>query len=214
MNVKVPAALWDREYVADLLRQYWSSLPDGSPVYTGARFERVGGGGDRREVVHHFASEDFVAVAMLSVDVPERAILHVLEPARPGYFNSLLREIPSDTELADATEEHVAHGGPAWTLWTRLCEVHGIGPVGAGKLLARKRPHLLPVYDSVIKRVFERPKRDLTFWSDVRTQLRTDQGALVSHLEAVRDLAEIGEDISVLRVLDTAAWLHGRTVRG
>jgi hypothetical protein len=33
---------------------------------------------------------------------------------------------------------------------------------------------------------------------------------LVAHLEDVRGLAGIGEDIGVLRVLDTAAWLHGR----
>ncbi|WP_406375582.1 DUF6308 family protein [Streptomyces sp. NBC_00647] len=212
MNLKMPVALRDRVYVADLLRRYWATLPEGSPAYTGARFERLGGGGDRREVVDHFTAEDFVAVAMLSVNIPARAILHVLEPVESAYFNGLLSEIPSDTELVDAAPGHVAQGSPAWTLWTRLCEVDGIGPVGAGKLLARKRPRLLPVYDSVVKKVFERPAQDLTFWSDVRTELRRDQGALASWLEDVRDLAEIGEDISVLRVLDVAAWLHGKTL--
>ncbi|MGW6138107.1 DUF6308 family protein [Streptomyces sp. NPDC055140] len=214
MNLKVPAALREREYVADLLRRYWATLPEGTPAYTGARFERLGGGGDRQEVVNAFTAEDFVAVATLSVDVPARAILHVLEPVKPRYFNGLLSEIPSDTELANAAAAHVAEDSPAWTLWIRLREVDGIGAVGAGKLLARKRPHLLPVYDSVVKKVFERPTKDLTFWSDVRTELRSDQGALVSYLEDVRDLAEIGEDISVLRVLDVAAWLHGKTLAG
>ncbi|MET7761972.1 hypothetical protein ABZS71_08025 [Streptomyces sp. NPDC005393] len=32
----------------------------------------------------------------------------------------------------------------------------------------------------------------------------------MTHLEDVRKRAGIGEDISVLRVLDTAAWLHGK----
>lgn len=77
-------------------------------------------------------------------------------------------------------------------------------------MLARKRPRLLPVYDSVIKKVFKRPAMDLTFWSDVRTALRSDQRKLVSHLEQVRDRAQIGKDISALRVLDVAAWLHGK----
>ncbi|MFB6855857.1 DUF6308 family protein [Streptomyces sp. NPDC001939] len=214
MNLKIPAALRDRDYAAGLLRRYWAILPEGLPAYTGARFERLGGGGDRQEVVNHFTAEDFVAVAMLSVDVPARAILQVLEPVKPDYFNSLLSEIPADTELVDAAARHIARDSPAWTLWTRLYEVDGIGPVGAGKLLARKRPHLLPVYDSVVKKVFERPTKDLTFWSDVRDELRGGQGALVSHLEDVRDLAAIGEDISVLRVLDVAAWLHGKNLEG
>ncbi|WP_329144609.1 DUF6308 family protein [Streptomyces sp. NBC_01456] len=146
MTLKIPAALWDRQYAAGLLQRYWATRADGAPVYTGSRFERLGGGGDRREVRNCFTAEDFVAVAT----------------------------------------------------------------VGAGKLLARKRPRLLPVYDAVVKKVFERPVSDLTFWSDMRTELRSDEGALVSHLEQIRDLAGIGRDIGVLRVLDVAAWMHGK----
>ncbi|MCX5086914.1 hypothetical protein [Streptomyces sp. NBC_00401] len=37
MNLKVPAAFREREYVADLLRRYWATLPEGTPAYTGAR---------------------------------------------------------------------------------------------------------------------------------------------------------------------------------
>ncbi|MET8180238.1 DUF6308 family protein [Streptomyces sp. NPDC005336] len=37
---------------------------------------------------------------------------------------------------------------------------------------------------------------------------RADDRKLITHLEDVRKRAGIGEDISVLRVLDTAAWLH------
>ena len=210
MSLEIPPCLWDEQYVAALLRRYWASLPDGSPAYTGSRFERLGGGGDRQEVVNHFTAEDFVAVATLSVDVPARAVLRVLEPSGPSYYNSLLSEIPHDTELVHADPEHIADDSPAWRLWTCLREVDGIGPISAGKLLARKRPRLLPVYDSVIKKIFKRPATDLTFWSDLRIALRIDQGKLVSHLERVREFAQIGGDISVLRVLDVAAWLHGK----
>jgi len=43
-----------------------------------------------------------------------------------------------------------------------ICDIeparsHRIGSVAAGKLLARKRPHLLPVYDSRVKKVLNRP---------------------------------------------------------
>ncbi|GAA4138075.1 hypothetical protein GCM10022285_34710 [Streptomyces tunisiensis] len=210
MNLKIPSALSDKQRVAGLLRRYWAVLPNGEPAYTGSRFERFAGGGDRPEVADHFTSEDFIAVAALSVDVPVQAVLHVLEPTGPNPYSSLLSRIPTDTELAEAEEQHIAENSPAWNLWRSLREVDGIGPVGAGKLLARKRPRLLPVYDSVIKKVFERPSTDLKFWSHVRSALRAEDRALVTHLEHVRDLAGIGKDISVLRILDTAAWLHGK----
>ncbi|WP_433858966.1 DUF6308 family protein [Streptomyces kronopolitis] len=44
----------------------------------------------------------------------------------------------------------------------------------------------------------------------MRTELRGGKRALVSHLEELRDLAGIGRDISVLRVLDVTAWMHGK----
>ncbi|QDO42527.1 hypothetical protein FNV62_34350 [Streptomyces sp. RLB3-17] len=210
MTLKIPAVLWDRLYVAGLLRRYWAVLPNGTPAYTGARFERLTGGGDQPEVANHFTPADFIAVDTLSVDVPVRAVLHVLEPTGPNPYSRLLSQIPVDLELAAAEERHVAKDSPAWNLWQSLRDVDGIGSVGAGKLLARKRPRLLPIYDSVIKKVFERPSTDLSFWSDVRRALRADGRMLVAHLEDVRGLAGLGEDIGVLRVLDTAAWLHGR----
>ncbi|MFF4557895.1 DUF6308 family protein [Streptomyces sp. NPDC001422] len=208
MTLKIPAVLWDRHHVAGLLRRYWADLPGGAPAYTGARFERLAGGGDHPEAANHFTPADFIAVATLSVDVPVRAALHLLEPPNPG--SRLLLHIPADLELAEAGERHIAESSPAWRLWRSLRDVDGIGPVSAGKLLARKRPRLLPVYDSVIKKVFERPPTDLSFWSDVRCALRADGRRLAAHLEDARDVSGIGEDISILRVLDTAAWLHGR----
>lgn len=214
MALKLPAALLDRANAAGLLPRYWATHPDGSPVYSGSRFERLGGGGGRRVAENRFTAEDFVAVAMLSVSVRAHAVLRVLEPTEPSPYNRLLHEIPADLDLVDAGPEHIAQDSPAWELWTRLQEIRGIGPVGAGKLLARKRPRLLPVYDSVTKKVFQRPVRDLAFWSDVRTELRRDQRSLVAHFEAVRETAELGKDISVLRILDTTAWLHGTDVMG
>ncbi|WP_432187731.1 DUF6308 family protein [Streptomyces sp. Tue6028] len=192
------------------MRRYWAVLPNGAPAYTGSRFERLAGGGDRTEAANHFTSTDFIAVAALSVDVPVRSVLNILELMGPKCFNGLLSQIPTSIELAEAEEQHIAEDSPAWKLWRSLREVDGIGPIGAGKLLARKRPRLLPIYDSITKKVFERPSTDLRFWSHLRSALRADDYTLVFHLEDVRDLSGIGKDISVLRVLDTAAWLHGK----
>ncbi|WP_127360468.1 DUF6308 family protein [Actinacidiphila soli] len=210
MSLHIPPCLWDEACAAELLRRYWGQHPDGSPRYTGSRFERLAGGGDKPSVANRFTADDVMAVSTLSVTIRARAALRLVEPAAEDCYSDLLEQLPTDVELVDADQDIIAKGGPAWQLWERLRETDDIGPVGAGKLLARKRPRLLPVYDSVIKRVFNRPHNDLTFWSDMRSALRADDQKLVNHLEAVRDLSGIGDDITVLRVLDTAAWLHGK----
>jgi len=63
-------------------------------------------------------------------------------------------------------------------------EGNRIGPAAAGKLLARKRPHLLPVYDSRIKKILSRPRTDNQWWHDLHDQLVNDPG-LVQELESV-----------------------------
>ncbi|KPI33423.1 hypothetical protein OV450_6620 [Actinobacteria bacterium OV450] len=84
----------------------------------------------------------------------------------------------------------------------------GVRSVVAGKLMARKRPHLILVYDTRVKTLFRRPKTDHTFWASLAAALRADGGALRRHLETLRTKAGIGEDIGVLRVLGVIAWMH------
>ncbi|MFB7288113.1 DUF6308 family protein [Actinacidiphila glaucinigra] len=210
MTLHVPPCLWDEGRAVQLLREYWGRHSDGSPRFTGSRFERLAGGGDEPSVAGRFTADDVMAVATLGVTLPARAALRLVEPSAEDRYGALLEQLPADVELADADQHLIARGGPAWQLWEHLRETDGIGPVAAGKLLARKRPRLLPVYDSVIKRVFSRPRNDLSFWSDVRSTLRAEERQLVRHLERVRVLAGIGDDITVLRVLDTMAWTHGK----
>lgn len=100
-------------------------------------------------------------------------------------------------------------------MWERLAgskrypgKPDGSGPVVAGKLLARKRPHLIPIYDIRIKRLFERPKADHSFWAALAAALRADNGAFYDQLVCLRGKAGIGEDIGVLRVFDVIAWMH------
>jgi hypothetical protein len=112
----------------------------------------------------------------------------------------------------DEAEGLIADNGPAWKLWDLLRWIkprpqdrNHLGPVAAGKLLARKRPLLIPVYDSHVKRVLSRPWNDQTWWSDLRCQLTKD-GALVSELEAVRARAGAGH-LSLLRTFDIMCWM-------
>ncbi|MFF0290980.1 DUF6308 family protein [Streptomyces sp. NPDC005262] len=187
----------------------------GDLFYSGAHFERVGGGGDAEHVADRFDSNDLVAITTLSVSLePHGAINLLTDP--DGHWARLLSLIPRDARLENpGSDALIAEGGAAWELWERLAgsEQHpskpdGSGPVVAGKLLARKRPHLIPIYDIRIKQLFERPKTDHSFWAALAAALRADNGALHNQLVRLRDKAAIGEDIGLLRVFDVIAWMY------
>ncbi|SDH47498.1 hypothetical protein SAMN05216377_12326 [Pseudonocardia oroxyli] len=145
-----PDALRDPNEAAHLLHQYFIRRDerDGSPFYTGGQFERFAGG-DRPDVADTFTVDDLVAVSMLSVTVPGRAALNILGPDA-GELAELLAAIPTDVDLVDAEPHMIDDGSAANHLWQALRSQAGIGPVVAGKLLARKRPRLVPVMDSVV----------------------------------------------------------------
>lgn len=68
----------------------------------------------------------------------------------------------------------------------------------AGKLLARKRPELIPIVDGVITGRLGCVSG--TYWTTFRQVLRDD-----SRRERIASLAP---DVPVLRVLDTLMWMH------
>jgi hypothetical protein len=191
MCIDIPKKLLDEDVAVDLVRECFADGPDGRARYSGAYFERLGGGGDRPEVANQVTADDLLAVSVLGVPVVGYYALHVLE-YRSREIGSLLARVPVDVKLTDdGAGDLIARNGPAWELRQLL---HGIkprlrrsrlGPVAAGKLLARKRPHLIPVYDSHVKKVLGRPRNDQTWWSDLHCQLARDD-ALVRELETVR----------------------------
>ena len=61
-----------------------------------------------------------------------------------------------------------------------------MGPMRTSKLLARKRPRLVPIYDSVVKKEFQL-KDSRGFWAGLRDALRENDNALHSHALALRD---------------------------
>lgn len=195
----------DAERVVDDLRRYFGiGLPPGVGAFTGGRFEHLAGGGDRRQVADRFTAEDLVAVQTLSVTVPARVALDLLEGPLGTQLSELLRGIPSDTDLPDADASVIADGSPAYRAWRLLEGQYKVGWVTAGKLLARKRPRLLPVYDRVVRCALGHPP---SFWTDLRTALREDDAALHHRLLGLRQSAGLPETVSALRVADVAVWM-------
>jgi len=211
MRLTWPEALdgTDHGKAVTALRTYFG-LDAGLTPYTGAFFERLGGGGDRGEIRDVITAEDLVAVSMLSVDVPARATLRILG-TDSRRISDLLREIPTALDLVDVDPEVINDSWPGWQLWDLLHGMYGVGPVTAGKLVARKRPRLLPVYDSVVA---ERVGSPNGFWGALDCDLRADDKALQKTLLDIRAKAGIGEDISALRVFDIVTWMPGRNLGG
>jgi hypothetical protein len=207
--------LLNEDFAVGLVKEYFEKDGDGRFRYSGAYFERLGGGGDRPEVAYQVTAEDLMAVSMLSVRVIRHYALDVLV-YQSREISGLLADIPVGVSLADAgADEFIAEGRPAWELWRLLREIHPplhrnrLGPVAAGKLLARKRPHLIPVYDSYVERALGRTRTHGTWWRDLRCELTKDP-VLVDRLEGVR--ARAGADaahLSLLRTFDIMCWMVG-----
>lgn len=211
MKLTWPEALTDEDksQAVAKLRTYFG-LETGTRPYTGAFFERLGGGGDRGEVRDVITAEDLVAVSMLSVTVPADAAIRIL--GRDGRrISDLLREIPTAMDLVDVAPELINASWPAWQLWDVLHGMYGVGPVTAGKLVARKRPRLLPVYDSVVAKRVGAPDG---FWQALNSDLRADDNDRHHKLLDIRAQSGIGEDISALRVFDIVTWMPGRDGEG
>ncbi|PBC69708.1 hypothetical protein BX265_7054 [Streptomyces sp. TLI_235] len=170
----------------------------------GSRFEFLGGGGDLPECADRITAEDLVAVQTLSVTVPVPVALEILEGGLGTRLADLLHAIPRGIDMADADVSDLASGSPADRAWDLLESQHDVGWVIAGKVLARKRPRLLPVYDRVVRCALGRPR---PFWLALHAALRKDDGTLHRELLELRQVAGLPDTVSALRVADVVVWM-------
>lgn len=178
---------------------------DPAEPFSGAAFDTFGGGGDAIGRRHIFTSEDLVAVTLLGVEVPGHAALAIVD-GQASELSALLTKIPANVDLREAPVEVVNDSSAAACLWKHLEALPGIGWVTAHKLMARKRPRLLPVYDSVVKEALQ--GNNGSFWLPLRQELQSR--ALVERLDKMRMEAGLGDHVSLLRVLDVAVWMRNR----
>ncbi|MEE1810063.1 DUF6308 family protein [Streptomyces sp. BE133] len=193
--------------MGDLRCYFGIALLPGAVAFTGSRFEHLAGGGDRPGIADRITAEDLVAVQTLSVAVPASVALDILEGRLGAQLSGLLQAIPWDIDMVDADADVVAEGSPADQVWHLLCDQYGVDWVIAGKLLARKRPRLLPVYDRVVRCAVGRPP---SFWLALHAALREDGAALHRQLLELRQAAGVPETVSALRVCDVAVWMGHR----
>ena len=206
MDLQPPVSLRtdDDAPALKLLREYYRKPFGFGHFYTGAAFDTWDSTGTRSQDVNIFTADDLVAVTFLSVRVGPLAA-HVLLDERWSDFSEILEMIGPDRDLVDETKE-IPRDWPAWELNQELTCLPDVGPTIASKLIARKRPRLVPVYDSVVRKVLG-TKKD--HWEPIRVALRKEDHALHNRLLRLRKQAGLPEKVSVLRVLDVIAWMEG-----
>jgi hypothetical protein len=168
--------------------------------YAGAYFDSWARG---QEDPNRFTADDLIAVSFLSVVVPPLAARELLD-RRATEFNNLLADVGPDRDLAYESDP-VTEGQAASQLYHAVKALHGVGRTITSKLLARKRPRLIPIYDSVVARVSVIGD---FHWEPLRDALRRD--GLQQRLELLRDDAGLPQDTSALRVLDVVTWMEGK----
>lgn len=179
-----------------------------APAFSGSRFEFLAGGGDRPDTADRITYDDLVAVTTLSVDIPGDVAIALLEGQLGDDVAAHLRQIPTDLSIANPAASAALDGhSSADVLWSLLEEQRGMGWVLVAKLLARKRPRLLPVYDNVVRCALGSPSH---LWLGLHEAMTVDGGALHEDLLAARRDAGVSDHVTALRVLDVIVWRRHR----
>lgn len=180
------------------------------PVFSGSRFDSFGRvDGDQDTVT----PADLLSLAFLSVEVSAEAVIGILEQSGP-QIEALLRQVPSDLALHtmdNAAFEQVlgASDSPGRMLWDILRAHHlpvswGMGETRVSKLLARKRPHLIPIWDSHVGQALDLPHSG-EHWIVMHSLLQDPE--LIERLARLRHSAIADRaNVSLLRVFDVVVW--------
>ena len=189
--------------VEPLVAQYFASCP-------GRWFDRLV---DRNQP-DQLTTRDLVAVSMLGTAIDPHAAAWILdEGARP--ISDLLAQIPSGIELWLIDEAVLADDAPLAQLmrllqhgrWPDSIGPNGIELAGATKLLAAKRPDLVPIYDVHVEvRLQPTPGQ---FIQAMRSGLSTPEqriGPAIA-LAPIDRAQPDGIELSFLRRIDIALWM-------
>jgi hypothetical protein len=183
---------------------------------TGSYFDDWAGRGDGADR-DRITDSDAVAVSMLSVTVPAKALIGLKEPATAARVADLLSKIPTDRKMSDLTAEQaqalLGKGSHAVSLWGELRRTPTtrweIGATTASKIMARKRPHLIPIWDEIIGQVIgKRSSKDQ--WLNWHGLLTDENDDLPGRLARIHKLSEVPQELSEIRIMDAILWRHGR----
>lgn len=181
------------------LREYFS------PTNTGAHFESLESDNNPR---NRFTASDLYAVSMLqtSIDANPAGIgILVTDAAEISDLLLTITEKPLGTLSESEFNEQLGAESSAIKLWRLIRSYKGIGPTRASKIMARKRLHLIPIQDKVVKRVTgQNGHNDWRLWWEALTV----DDYLENRADTLRRSIDRPE-LSILRTLDVLLWYSG-----
>lgn len=166
---------------------------DEAGSFAGATFETLGS-----NKPNEIGTDDLLALTLLDVSVSPLGLRRVLG-ADAAALAAALAEIPTDVALWEADDDLLDQ---AARLFSDLQNIPSMGPVVAGKMLARKRPRLIPVIDKWVIAALQAPSG--AYWRSIRDALQDEQLRL--RVEACRATAPAS--VSTLRLLDVIIWMQ------
>ena len=183
------------------LKRYFFGV--GGLPFNGRHFERFSAMSDP----NRFVATDVLAVEALSVKVPPNLAANLFD-IQLDQFNSLLRQIPADKDIWEVSDSDLDLGSPAAHLQYRLEGLPRIGPTAskliASKLMASKRPRLIPVIDTLVSELQQ--LRGGEFWLPMRNQLADPE-----RRKKIADVVSCAPDnVTLLRRIDVALWMHAK----
>lgn len=193
----------ETEPAVALLERYYRANSFGVPDYSGARFEAVA---SLNPDPHSIGPAEFTAVSMLSVNIPAQAAIRLLgRDARE--IGELLEQIPDDRDIVDVSSAELATGSAASRLWDVLRRGGDrLGRTKTSKLIAAKRPRLIPIWDSFVEQATGLDTSD--YWRRFQRVLTVDDYAVWNWLTDLRTHApSVPPNVSNLRILDVLLWM-------
>lgn len=143
-------------------------------------------------------------------------------PIDAGAVNEALGRIPNNRALADIPESQISavltSVDLAWREIRRKDKtgLDTFGQTTVSKILARKRPHLLPIIDSEITGVLKYDSNKVNFYYSMWRVMSDPELALPAHLSGIRERAfrATGDErirrLSDLRVFDIVVWMYAK----
>jgi hypothetical protein len=175
-------------------------------TYEGAGKERIDVG-----------QADLLAIALLNVSrnpIPTYYALEALIPKLNEHLQGVEFDLPleeASSDTLDAVAKLFSVLDPKRPKWVKMTKV--------AKVLARKRPGLIPIYDKYVAYCYTDctdapvpPVKGRSWEAYSRSWLQAVQKDLTDQLDHWQALAAIapGEKISALRALDIVAWRAGQ----
>ena len=189
------------ERAQQLTTRYWTE------GFTGQYFHEFADDDNPNE----FTERDFIVVSMLGVTIPAPVSIWLRSNEGGEQVRELLEPVPLDVDIWDAGDM-LGHDRELWRLWDLLDHAswpeskpgNDMGRTKISKLLAAKRPRLVPIYDSVLDSLLPNVPN---YWTAFERALSDEKLRLMLAIAAASGAPE---GATLLRKVDAMLWMIGK----